>query len=390
MAQVQGALAQLAAFPGPPRGGAGGQQPVGAHAAPPLALTAVAIGAMGREEQVEKAKALADAIQKMTADADVLGKEVKDLLAEKGTVETEMNQWNERVRQIQAELPGKMQELQQLAQVQQQKEALKVAAKQQLELYKAQIEQTIRQHELGLDQQLQQQTLELQQAFMQQKSMLDQQASSLTMEYKQRKMQEDMLLRQFEMQAEMQKMHMNMQEEMTMQQQRALQQQQQQQPQMMQATQTALLHQQAAYAAPQYAAAAVPYAPVGLPPEYPMAAGSASYVVPGPVTTVGGPSTVVQGPAARVLDYRGGSLTPGPPVGTFPGAAMPQAGSIYLQPQPVYAQQVLPREVPTYATPVGTASPVTGTGAGAAAFDMIDRNHDGVITRSEWALSGGV
>uniref|UniRef100_A0A7S2FVA5 EF-hand domain-containing protein n=1 Tax=Alexandrium andersonii TaxID=327968 RepID=A0A7S2FVA5_9DINO len=371
MAQVQGALAQLAAFPGPPRGGAGGQQPVGAHAAPPLALTAVAIGAMGREEQVEKAKALADAIQKMTADADVLGKEVKDLLAEKGTVETEMNQWNERVRQIQAELPGKMQELQQLAQVQQQKEALKVAAKQQLELYKAQIEQTIRQHELGLDQQLQQQTLELQQAFMQQKSMLDQQASSLTMEYKQRKMQEDMLLRQFEMQAEMQKMHMNMQEEMTMQQQRALQQQQQQQPQMMQATQTALLHQQAAYAAPQYAAAAVPYAPVGLPPEYPMAAGSASYVVPGPVTTVGGPST-------------------GPPVGTFPGAAMPQAGSIYLQPQPVYAQQVLPREVPTYATPVGTASPVTGTGAGAAAFDMIDRNHDGVITRSEWALSGGV
>mmetsp|Transcript_46230 Transcript_46230/g.124160 ORF Transcript_46230/g.124160 Transcript_46230/m.124160 type:complete len:97 (+) Transcript_46230:128-418(+) len=78
---------------------------------------------MGREEQVQKAKDLAATIQKMTADAEVLSKEVKDLTEQKAGIEGELNQMGERMRVIQAELPRKLQELQQLSQQQQQKEA---------------------------------------------------------------------------------------------------------------------------------------------------------------------------------------------------------------------------------------------------------------------------
>ncbi|CAE7671664.1 Fndc3a [Symbiodinium sp. CCMP2592] len=83
-----------------------------------------AIGAMSQKDaQVQKAKALHDAIRQMTEQTETLEAELSKLAAEKGQVEADLAASASRARELQAQLPQKAMELKQLEALEQQKEA---------------------------------------------------------------------------------------------------------------------------------------------------------------------------------------------------------------------------------------------------------------------------
>lgn len=76
-----------------------------------------------KDAQVQKAKQLHDAIEKMTEDTERLEAEVKKLGEEKVAVEKDLAFRLQRIKEIESGMPQKVQQLQHLQQLEQQKEA---------------------------------------------------------------------------------------------------------------------------------------------------------------------------------------------------------------------------------------------------------------------------
>eukprot|EP00928_Gymnodinium_smaydae_P030655 TRINITY_DN22730_c1_g3_i1.p1 TRINITY_DN22730_c1_g3~~TRINITY_DN22730_c1_g3_i1.p1 ORF type:complete len:580 (+),score=141.80 TRINITY_DN22730_c1_g3_i1:51-1742(+) len=265
-----------------------------------------------------------------------------------------------------------------------QKIANRRAADQQKMQYAQQVDAHLRQQEMNTEQEANYQLMGLQQAAHEQKAMLEQQANHAVLEYQQKKVQDDFAMQQYEYQRKAAEKQLEIQRELQMEMERHhndLVPEQQEQ------------RNSVAGGGPMtYGAPVMPNG--GAAPS----ANGNSYVPPAIEPAAAAP-TGLMGPSTSYGPAPGGFGLPGggsiyqpvassyvPPAASYapaspggygaPGTtyAMPNAGSSYALPPP--PPQQLSSTYSAYASAVEQANSV---------FDQLDKNHDGVVSRAEFA-----